>query len=730
MNLPPDMQRKLEQALAQHRAGKLEDAERMYRQVLGRFPREVNALGFLGVLLHQAKKHEDAIVMLRRAIEVQPTADHFVNLSQAYRAVGRKQESLAACEHAARMAPQLPEAWNNLGTALSDQERVADAIPIFERAMKLQPAYLNALLNLINALTQQERLDEVEVLLRRAAAIGPQRAQTWVALGQLLIRRGRFTEAIDEYRRAIALAPAMAIAHNNLGYALDLVGRSEEAEQSLRRATELDPNYAEPWANLGTLRWKQDRFDEAIEFCRRAIALKPDLAAPKATLGASLQQIARHREAAEVLSEAIKSRSGNPTMASQLGSTLVMLLNYSADSSPAEVYSAHMQWGEQHAPRLAQRPLYRNERNPDRKLRVGYVSPDFRRHSVNYFLEPFLRNHDHDRLEITCYADEIGSDSSTERLRSYADRWRKVNPLSARDLAKRIVTDEIDLLVDLAGHTAHNRLLTFALAPAPIQVAYLGYPATTGLSQIGYRLTDSLADPPGMTEAFHSERLVRLDPSFLCYRIPEELPTPSALPALSSGHITFGCFNALVKITQPALRLWARVLGAVPGSRMMMKFSAVSDSARQMILKEFSANGISADRVELLGRVPTFVEHMDFYRRMDIALDPFPYNGTTTTCEALAMGLPVVTLAGASHAGRVGVSLMTNVGLPGMVAQGGEDYVRIARELAEDVEGLSVLRAGLRRQLETSVLCDERRFTRGLEDAYRKMWLDWCDDGG
>jgi protein O-GlcNAc transferase len=726
MNLPPDMQRTLEEALALHRSGKLLDAERMYRQVLGRFPQEVNALGLLGVLLHQTGKHEEAIAMLRQAIEVQATADHFVNLSQAYRAAGRKQESLAACEQAVRMAPQLPEAWNNLGTALSDLGQVAGATSAFEKAVSLQPGYLKALLNLINALMQQERLDEVEVLLRKVAVVAPQRAQTWVDLGQLLARRGRFIEAIEMYQRAITIEPGAAIAHNSLGNSLDLTGRTEEAEESFRRATELDPNYAEPWANLGALRWNQDRFDEAIELCRRAIALAPDLAAPKVTLGASLQQLARHREAAEAFSDALQSRSGNPALSSQVGSALVMLSNYSAELSPAEVYQGHVRWGEQHAPEIAQRPMYRNERNPDRRIRVGYVSPDFRRHSVNYFLEPILANHDHERFEVSLYADEIRSDSITERLRGYADRWRKVNGLSAEDLAKRIMEDEIDILVDLAGHTVHNRLLMFARRPAPVQVTYLGYPATTGITQMDYRLTDSFADPPGMTEGFYTERLVRLDPSFLCYRIPEDLPTPSALPALSEGHITFGCFNTLMKITQPVLRLWARVLAAVPGSRLVKKFNAVSDSAKRMVLEEFAANGIAADRVEMVGRVPTFEEHVRLFERIDIALDPFPYNGTTTTCEALAMGLPVVTLAGASHAGRVGVSLLTNVGLPEMVAQHEDDYLRIARELAEDVERLSVLREGLRTKLRTSVLCNERRFTQGLEGAYRETWRSWC----
>ncbi|HEY9843927.1 MAG TPA: hypothetical protein V6D23_25880 [Candidatus Obscuribacterales bacterium] len=362
-------------------------------------------------------------------------------------------------------------------------------------------------------------------------------------------------------------------------------------------------------------------------------------------------------------------------------------------------------------------------------LKIGYVSPIFRHHAAAFFIEPLLMAHDRQNYDVFCYSDVKTPDAMTRRLQSLAGNWRETHGLEHRALAELIHRDQIDILVDLAGHTAHNRLVVFALKPAPVQVTFRDYPNTTGLSTIDYRLTDAWADPPGLTERFHTEELVRLPLGFSCY-LPPESPAVADLPALSSGYVTFGSFNNLCKLSPATLDLWAGVLRAVPGSRLLLKSLALADAPTcQNFKARFAAQGIAAERLLLQGHSPTFREHLDSYRQVDIALDPFPYNGTTTTCEALWMGLPVVTLAGSTHVARVGVSLLMSLGLKDWIANTQEEYIALARHLAADPAALKQIRAGMRACLRASTLCDAERFTRSVEAAYRTMWQRWCLNG-
>jgi predicted O-linked N-acetylglucosamine transferase (SPINDLY family) len=373
---------------------------------------------------------------------------------------------------------------------------------------------------------------------------------------------------------------------------------------------------------------------------------------------------------------------------------------------------------------------YANLRDPKRRLRMGYLSSDFREHSVMYFLEPVLAHYDRTAFEVYCYSDVPGyeQDLTTQRMQRYADVWRDITTHGLAEVVKLIRTDGIDILVDLSGHTAPRLLQVMSARPAPVQVTGLGYPATTGLSTIDYRLTDSIADPVGETDRWHTEKLVRLDPCGWCYRPPLGAPEVAPPPSVVNGFITFGSFNLLAKTGPRVIELWSRILKEVCGSRMLLKAQSFSDEpTRQRVLNAFGVAGIDANRIELLPRTERTSKHLSLYDRLDIALDPFPYNGTTTTCEALWMGVPVVTLESTSHASRVGASLMHAADLADLIGHSPEQYVRIAAELAADRARLAALRGSMRARLEASPLRDEMNYTRRLESAYRKMWESWCN---
>jgi predicted O-linked N-acetylglucosamine transferase (SPINDLY family) len=408
--------------------------------------------------------------------------------------------------------------------------------------------------------------------------------------------------------------------------------------------------------------------------------------------------------------------------------TLFLVLN--GPDGAAQSHQLACRWNALTAAHLKEAIVpHANTREADRRLRIGYVSPDFRMHPVSYFIESVLMAHDRSKFEVTCYA-ELAHDPDvvTERLKNQADRWCDTTRMSDDELAACVRADQIDILVDLAGHTGHNRLLVFARKPAPVQVSWIGYPATTGLDTIDWRLTDAIADPPGLTEKFHTEKLWRLPGPFLCFSPQADAPAVSEPPYKRNGFVSFGCFNNGSKIRDPVLAVWARVIKGLSGSRIVVKNRTLSDAVfRKELRDRFRAAGGDPAALVLHGFEPTPTAHLALYAEVDIALDTFPYNGTTTTCEALWMGVPVVTLAGDSHVSRVGVSLLTNAGLGDLVAHTEDEYVSILMTLAGDHERREKLRRSLRDQMLNSPIGDAPLFTRHLEGAYRAMWRQWCD---
>jgi len=545
----------------------------------------------------------------------------------------------------------------------------------------------------------------------------PHHARALHSLGVLEKTLGNPVVAVDLISRAIALQPAAEI-YNNLGDALLMLERTDDAVAALERSIQLSPRYFKAFNNLGLARLRQGRIGDAAAALTQAIALKPDYSRAMANLAGVFTQSLRHDEALACYRRALQIDPNYSTA----HSSMLMLLNY-MDLDAQEIFHAHQKWAHKHAEPVsaaaAKPTAVRGGAGADRPLRIGYVSGDFSAHAVADFFLPVLKFRDRDRVHATCYSTLARVDAMTLQIQQAADAWRDISSLSDDDAAAIVRRDEIDVLVELAGHTAKNRLLLFARKPAPVQVTWLGYPNTTGMSAINYRITDALADPPGATESLHTENLVRLRSTW-CYPPPasagEVVPPPASMRA--DGMVTFGSFNNPAKLTPRWLKLWSQILDAVPNGRLVIKSNATGDADVQSRIRSHLAD---PDRVQFLGREQDYRRHFERYGEVDLMLDPFPYHGTTMTCEALWMGVPVVTMAGRTHVSRVGVSLLSSVGLTELIAQTPEEYVAIAKGLARDVPRLVELRRTMRQRMLTSPLLDGAGFVRELESAYRKM---------
>ncbi len=605
------------------------------------------------------------------------------------------------------------QAMHLLGVVFHQRGENARAVELLERVVKSAPRAAVVRVNFATALVAAGRAEGAVEQFRQALQLEPKLVLAAQALASLLLRMGRLDAAIEAFRVAIQLDPKAAAVHNDLGSMLLTLGQTEEAERALLMAAALDPNLVEAHSNLSRLYLDAGRTTEAVAAGERAVRVKPSFAAGWNNLGNALAAQVRHREAEAAYRKAVALEPDSPLLVSNL----LFHLNYCNWLSPTQIANEHLNFGRAMDGRAAtQRRPHNQIRGGDRRLRIGYVSADFRAHSVAYFFEPLLTARDRERFEVYCYADVRRGDAITERLKNSADVWRTTAGMPDAQLAELIRADAIDILVDLAGHTAENRMMLFALKPAPVAATYLGYPNTTGLPSIDYRLTDEICDPIGEADDLYAEKRFRLKRCFLCYAMPGNLPEVSTLPAEASGFVTFGSFNALAKICEPTLRLWSRVLEAVPGSKLLLKSRPLADGGtRAIVAQSLNRCGIASDRVEMLGYAKDFQEHLDLYSRVDLALDPFPYNGTTTTCEAMAMGVPVIALAGNSHVSRVGASLMAAVGMGEMVANTEAEYVEIAKRMAADLEGLKVMRAGLRERMRQSELCDAVGFVKEVE---------------
>jgi protein O-GlcNAc transferase len=607
--------------------------------------------------------------------------------SELYR-VGRIDEAERACRAILARDVGNAAALSLLGLLHCRRGRTDEGIEMLRRACELQPDAPESLHNLAYVLGIRGHHAEAAGLLERSLQLRPAQPQVLYNLGVARERAGQLAQAERAYREAIALTPDCVEAHNGLGNVLRRCGRNEDAVNCHRAAIRVRPDFADAYAGLAHACGELGRQSEATACRRRYAELRPDSA------GA--------------------------------GSDLLYNLHYDPAVSPQEMFEEHRRWARRHAdPLTAHAVPHHNDRDPHRKLRVGYVSADFRAHPVARFQEPVLAHHDREAFEVFCYSDVQRPDAVTERLRSYADVWRDTHGLSDEQLAEQVREDRIDVLVDLAGHAAGNRLLAFARRPAPVQVTCNGYIDTTGMAAMDYRLTDALHDLPGISDRFHTERLVRLPACNWCYRPDDDRPPVSPSPCLSAGFVTFGSLNKFYKATPPMLDLWARILPEVPGSRLVLVVQG-GDQANPSVRQSIVDRGLSAGRLDVLEKARSRREYLERFGRIDVALDTFPFNGITTTCDALWMGVPVVSLAGQTHVSRAGLSILMTVGMGELVATTPDEYVQCATQLAADAGRLSSLRAGLRQRMDRSPLRDESAYTRAVEAAYRAMWVSWC----
>jgi predicted O-linked N-acetylglucosamine transferase (SPINDLY family) len=605
-------------------------------------------------------------------------------------AQGNVRAAVALLEQAVGLRPHEAGYWHALGAAYLELEMLDEAERCCRRTIELDARHAKALANLGAVLQRKGAYEEAVQRYRDAVEADPELGQAWFNLGTLLLNQGRHAEAVEPLQTAVALDGGRAQWHTALGSAYDRSGRPLDAVASLQSALQLDPELAMAHEGLAICRVNIGDVESAIPSFRRALELNPD---------------------------------GHTAY-----SNMLFALNYRLGEHREVVFREHLAWGERYGSGL-ERKRHANQADAARVLRVGYVSPDFRSHAVAHFVKPLLEHHDRSRFHVVCYSDVELEDPVTGQLRALAQNWRRTTWHKNEELAKQILDDGIDILVDLAGHTSGGqRMLLFAAKPAPVQVSWLGYPNTTGLAAVDYRFTDAIADPDGETDCFHTEELVRLPQGFLCYGTPSDSPGVDELPLLEAGHVTFGCFNNLSKLTPAVLALWAQLLARVPGARLALKsFGLAGENVRQALRERFAAHGVAPERLQILGPEPLFTGHLARYGAVDVALDTFPYNGTTTTCEALWMGVPVVSLAGKTHVSRVGSSILHRVGFGELVARSSEEYIETAARLAADAGRLRELRAGMRTRMQASPLLDAPGFAGHVEAAYRMMWRRWCD---
>ena len=531
---------------------------------------------------------------------------------------------------------------------------------------------------------------------------------------------GKPTEAIQLYLDILAQEPEHTVALHLLGVIEYQRDNMDQAVELIRKAVALDSNYTDAYYNLAIILKHQNKLEEAADIYRKVLKLNPDHEQAYNNLGTTLASQGKLKESIDTYQKLLKI---NPNYVNA-HSNFLGFMNYDPQTTQQEIFDESRCWNDIHAVPLAvNERQHLNDRDPERRLRIGYVSPDFYNHSVSYFFDSLITEHDRQLFEVFCYAEVMKPDNITKRFHDLADGWYWTVGIKDSEVAERIREDGIDILVDLAGHTYNNRLLVFAERPAPLQVTWLGYPNTTGLSAIDYRLTDKIADPKGIDDTLHSEILVRLPNGFLCFAQLNDTPEIGEIPALLNNYITFGSFNDLVKITPEVVETWANILHKTPKSKLIIKNRSLADEkTRERYLDMFNEFNIDSNRIQLYSWVESKSGHFELYNKIDIGLDTFPFTGVTTTCESLWMGVPVIALRGDRHISRVSSSILTQVDLVDLIAESIEEYIEKAVVLANDLDQISALRGALRNQMKTSPLCDAKGFTKNVEAAYRKMW--------
>jgi len=715
----------IQEAYKAHQAGQYDLAEKAYTALLNKNPMHADILHLLGTLKKQKKEFPQAIQFIKQATLIAPdSAIYHYNLGLAYHGNNNYQKAIKAWEQVLQLDPNYTDAYANIGYTYTRLKEYPKAQQILSQGLTINPNHRLMLLNLAGAWHLDDNFQNATQCYKKLLSLEPDHHDALLGYGRLLYKTGQLYQAIDCLLHLINIQPDCIEGWYQLGCAYQDSGSDSDATICFNQIVSLDPNGVKAYYNLGKIKAAKGMLSSARQLYKAALDINPDFAQAMVVLGLLYLDMADLNNAQKMIQNAMKStdKLSSHDDSLQIGSIHLYSLNFSSYISRPQVLELHQKWGNNIISHRDYQFCHDSPRKTQKKLRIGYVSPDFRVHSVAYFILPILKHHDSHQFQIYLYANVGRTDHITELCRSYCHVYRNIWGMGTQTAARLIYEDQLDILVDLAGHTHHNRLDIFAMKPSPIQLSYIGYPNTTGLNTMDYRITDTITDPDKNEDRFYTEKLIRIPPPFICYSPPENSPKISDLPMITNGYITFGSFNYLGKINECVIELWAALLKQIPDARLFLKSRPLHDPEVCRQFKDrFQSKGISENRLNFRGSVAGLNNHLNQYNKMDIALDPFPYNGTTTTCEALWMGVPVLTITGDSHAGRVGTTLLTSLGLTDWISQNKTQFIQKAGLFAKHPQLLSALRHCLRMQMEKSDLCNAELHTQKLETIYTKI---------
>jgi protein O-GlcNAc transferase len=717
----------LMRAVALHQGGRLDEAGAIYQELLRRNPEDSHALHYLGLIALQQGRYPDAVSLIERAIKSDRRVPAFhCNLGNAYKELRQFELAASAFREAVRLEPRFQVAYCNLGNTYLEQGRLDEAINSYRQALALQPDFAEAHYGLGNVFLEQGSPGEAVASYRRAVAFRPGYAEAYCNLGIALQNQGGLEEAIGCYRQALTIRPGYAEAHLKLGSALQKQGDLEGAAACYHKALELKPDYAETHSNLGSILQRQGNLEEAVACYRQALSIKPDFVLACNNLGTALQDQGRLDAAAEAYNKALQL---DPGFAPAF-SNLLYLHSFTRDISPEAECELAANWenailSEDERTAARNRALsFAHSARAGRKLRLGIVSADMGQTAVAEFLEPLLEHLDRNRFHVALYPTAVRLESRAERFRKLADEYKSLVGIPDNEAAALIRADRIDVLIDTSGHMRDCRLGIFAHRAAPVQCHYIGYHGTTGLTEMDWFIADEDL-LPAFCEPHFRERIWRLPRLWVAYRGDASLPDSNWKPD-ADGTLWLGSFNNLTKIREQTLALWAKVMHALPGSKLLLKDSrAVDPSVQRRILSELAQHGVNGERIEFAPWTSGWGAHMALYDRLDIALDTIPLNSGTTAFDALWMGVPLIALEGGWMGGRMTGDILRALGKPEWIARDEEEYAAIIAALARDAEGRKELRATQRALMASSQLCDSKGLAGTLEDAFEAMFDRW-----
>lgn len=609
------------------------------------------------------------------------------------------------------------------GQSLEDEGQFDEAEQYYRKALEIDASSARAYLNIGNVMEARGRLEDAEANYRLALKLDPQYGGAYANLGRMRLEAHAYSEAVELYSKAVQLIPGPAGLEAQLGlaFALSRVDQHQQAIEAYEKALSYDPFNEKATLALAHIFISVHRLDDAADLLEKFLSQNLEHGQATGMLGEDYVRLGMSREGFSLIEKACSLEPENDFLAGMK----LFTSNYIPDMTPERLFKEHLSYAERFfAEYYPQSLIFDNNRDPERKLKIGYVSADFKRHPVSVFVEPLLEHHDRSAFEVHAWHVSTSNDHITQRIRSLVDVWHDVHALDDDELAQSIRGAGIDILIDLSGFTSGNKLFVFARKPAPIQATWLGYLGTTGLKTMDYRICDGFTDPPGMTEAYHTETLARLPRCQWCHAPYRNLAEIPPAPVLENRYLTLGSFNNTAKLNDEVLNLWAWVLEAVPDARLHLA-DVRKGRAQKRILQWMASKGIDSSRLYFIPRL----EYADYLRNLatvDIALDPFPYNGGTTSIDTLIMGVPFVTLAGRHSIARGGVSLLSNVGLSDFVAESPEEYVSIIKRYADHPEMLAEIRMNLRQRMESSAIMDSEAFVRDFEQMCRQWWEHWC----